>query len=255
MESNFSSSEDEEQIKHRKMRCTISCIRKNNGILSIGSNKRVNRRRSSTIKLKNFVPKLKPINTILCPSPIVLNQVPHPPPELLRTQFRLLSTITHEEKNPSLSKPLKNTRKDKKGKQSLKVMNIDEDIYPISDFGDSSKKKPIIYSDSETSDNEDKYDDNKKKFSIMQNINRMREKLTKIRKKFFSQDKIFDDLDIRNCHTFMNKIRKIKTISSKSLKMIKYNTKSFSLQKKYVSTILGFLEKNKDVNPLNTTGN
>jgi hypothetical protein len=244
MENHHSSSDDEEQLTVRKFHCTINCFHKKNDDLSVEKEKKVKRRRSSSIKLKNLVPKLKPINTVLCPSPIELNQkVPHPPPVLLRTQFALLSTISYYPED----KLLKNECEEKKTKKSLKIMNIEEDKCSISDYGDSSKKIPVACSDSEVPDNENKNDENKNKFSIVQNINRMRAKMAQIKRKIFFNDKIFDDLDIKFCQNFMKK-----TISSKSLKMINYKTKRFSLQKNYVSTILGFLENNKSVNSSNT---
>ena len=243
MESHHSSSDDEEQLSVRKFYCTINCFSKKNDDLSVEEEKKVKRRRSSSIKLKNLVPKLKPINTVICPSPIELNQkVPHPPPVLLSTQFALVSTISYYPED----KLLKNESKEKKTKKSLK-MNIEEDKCSISDYGDSSKKIPVACSDSEISYNDNKCDENKNKFSILKNINRMRAKMTQIKRKIVFNDKIFDDVDIKFCKNFMKK-----TISSKSLKMINYKTKRFSLQKKYVSTILGFLEKNRSVNSLNT---
>ena len=60
------------------------------------------RKRSSSMSLlkvpKNFVPKLKPIQTILCPSPINLNQKAPivPPPEIQNTT---ISTASFDSQN------------------------------------------------------------------------------------------------------------------------------------------------------------
>lgn len=260
-------SDEEEKIEVKKFHCSVNFFHKKNKLSIEEDNKKIYRKRSSSISLnasKNYAPKIKPRKTVLCPSPIKLYEKDTYgfPPEIQNTT---ISTLSLDSQNDfSLKSINKINYKKKKPQKPFNVLNIEEEIYSISDYGDNSKKAPSC-SDSETSDSfEDKIDNNKNnnKISIMDNINLVRDKMAKIKRKIFSNDNLYDDLDIKNCfagksvnkYNILSKIRKNKTLISKPFKMIKYKTKSFSIQQRYVSTILGFLEKIKSTNSLNLNG-
>ena len=90
--------------------------------------------------------------------------------------------------------------------------------------------------------------------------------MAKIRKSFVSNESLLDDSKIENHFVgkrfnhfkninqdnFINTIRRKKILNP--LKKIKYRTKSFSIKRGYVSTILGFLEKNNSTISLNSNG-
>jgi len=228
------------------------------------------RKRSSSMSIlkipKNFVPKLKPIQTIICPSPINLNQKPPvpPPPEI---QSTTISTASFDSQNDLNLKPIRciYSRK-KKQKKSFKFLNIEEETYAMSDNEDNSKNIYKIYSDSE-SDEEDNNINNYNKIDILNNINLMREKMTKIKRSSkYNNDNLFDDSNIDNrylakslgqyknlCYP-KNIIKTIKThnMNLNRLRSMKIRTKSFNIKQRYVPTILGFLEKSSSTNSLNS---
>jgi hypothetical protein len=233
------------------------------------------RKRSSSMSLmkipKNFVPKLKPIQTIICPSPINLNQkAPIPPvPEI---QSNTISTASFDSQNDLNLKPIRciYSRK-KKQKKSFKFLNIEEEVYALSDKEDTSKNIYKIYSESDTSKSEDEDEDNNitnyKKIDILNNINLMREKMTKIKRNSkYNNDNLFDDSNIDNhylvkslgqyknlCHPKnIIKERKNHNMNLNRLRSMKIRTKSFNIKQRYVPTILGFLEKSSSANSLNS---
>jgi hypothetical protein len=220
---------------------------------------------------KNFVPKLKPIQTIICPSPINLNQKAPiaPVPEI---QSNTISTASFDSQNDLNLKPIRciYSRK-KKQKKSFKFLNIEEEVYALSDKEDTSKNIYKIYSESDTSKSEDEDKDNNitnyKKIDILNNINLMREKMTKIKRNSkYNNDNLFDDSNIDNhylvkslgqyknlCHPKnIIKERKNHNMNLKRLRSMKIRTKSFNIKQRYVPTILGFLEKSSSANSLNS---
>lgn len=230
------------------------------------------RKRSSSMSLlkipKNFVPKLKPIQTIICPSPINLNQKApiFPVPEIQRTT---ISTASFDSQNDLNLKPIRciYSRK-KKQKKSFKFLNIEEETYAISDNEDNSKNIYKLYSDSDTSKSEEEDNNltNFKKINFLNNINLMREKMTKIKRNSKYNDNLFDDSNIDNhylvkslgqyknlCHPKnIIKERKNHNMNLNRLRSMKIRTKSFNIKQRYVPTILGFLEKSSSANSLNS---
>ena len=230
------------------------------------------RKRSSSMSImkipKNFVPKLKPIKTILCPSPINLNQKAPivPIPEI---QSTTISTASFDSQNDLNQKPIKciYSRK-RKPKKSFKFLNIEEETYAMSDKEDNSKNIYKLYSDSDTSKSEEEDNNitNYKKINILNNINLMREKMTKIKRNSIYNDNLFDDSNIDNhylvkslgqykniCHPKdIIKMRKNHKMNLNRLRSMKIRTKSFSIKQRYVPTILGFLEKSSSANSLNS---
>lgn len=230
------------------------------------------RKRSSSMSLlkipKNFVPKLKPIQTIICPSPINLNQKAPivPVPEIQRTT---ISTASFDSQNDLNLKPIRciYSRK-KKQKKSFKFLNIEEETYAISDNEDNSKNIYKLYSDSDTSKSEEEDNNltNYKKINFLNNINLMREKMTKIKRNSKYNDNLFDDSNIDNhylvkslgqyknlCHPKnIIKERKNHNMNFNRLRSMKIRTKSFNIKQRYVPTILGFLEKSSSANSLNS---
>jgi len=230
------------------------------------------RKRSSSMSLlkipKNFVPKLKPIQTIICPSPINLNQKAPiiPVPEIQRTT---ISTASFDSQNDLNLKPIRciYSRK-KKQKKSFKFLNIEEEAYAISDNEDNSKNIYKLYSDSDTSKSEEEDNNltNYKKINFLNNINLMREKMTKIKRNSKYNDNLFDDSNIDNhylvkslgqyknlCHPKnIIKERKNHNMNLNRLRSMKIRTKSFNIKQRYVPTILGFLEKSSSANSLNS---
>lgn len=230
------------------------------------------RKRSSSMSLlkipKNFVPKLKPIQTIICPSPINLNQKAPiiPVPEIQRTT---ISTASFDSQNDLNLKPIRciYSRK-KKQKKSFKFLNIEEETYAISDNEDNSKNIYKLYSDSDTSKSEEEDNNltNYKKINFLNNINLMREKMTKIKRNSKYNDNLFDDSNIDShylvkslgqyknlCHPKnIIKERKNHNMNLNRLRSMKIRTKSFNIKQRYVPTILGFLEKSSSANSLNS---
>jgi hypothetical protein len=231
------------------------------------------RKRSSSMSImkipKNFVPKLKPIKTVICPSPINLNQKAPivPIPEI---QSTTISTASFDSQNDLNQKPIKciYSRKRKPKKKSFKFLNIEEETYAMSDKEDNSKNICKIYSDSDTSKSEEEDNNitNYKKINILNNINLMREKMTKIKRNSIYNDNLFDDSNIDNhylvkslgqykniCHPKdIIKMRKNHNMNLNRLRSMKIRTKSFSIKQRYVPTILGFLEKSSSANSLNS---
>lgn len=252
---------DEDEIKNiEKLHASVRFTRNNN--LTIEESNKTLIKRSSSMSLKspkNFVPKLKPIPTIICPSPINLDQKsPLPIPEIQNTT---ISTSSFDSQNDHNLKPIKYiySRKAIK-KKSFKILNIEEEVYAISDCESNSKKLNDSHSDS----------DNSKSVKIenSKNINIMRKNMAKLRKSLKSNENLLDDSDIDNHfvgkrlnqyqnirqRTFIKEIRRKKNFGLNPLRKIKYRTKSFNMKSKYVSTILGFLEKNNSANSFNSNG-
>ena len=230
------------------------------------------RKRSSSMSLlkipKNFVPKLKPIQTIICPSPINLNQKAPivPVPEI---QLTTISTASFDSQNDLNLKPIRciYSRK-KKQKRSFNFLNIEEETYAMSDNEDNSKNIYNLYSDSDTSKSEEEDNNitNYKKINFLNNINLMREKMTKIKRNSKYNDNLFDDSNIDNHYLVKNlgqyknlchpkniiKERKNHYMNLNRLRSMKIRRKSFNIKQRYVPTILGFLEKSSSANSLNS---
>ena len=264
-------SDDDEQIETSFLHSSVNVFRKTNKI-SIGEENKSLKKRSSSMLLnsKNFVPRLKPIKTVICPSPINLNQKsPRPIPENLNT----ISTSSFDSQNELNLKPIRYiySRRKNYQKKSFKFLNIEEETYAISDCEDNSKNLGMIHSDSSSSKSEEenetktKFNKNKNIYKS-KNINLMRKKMEQIKKSFVS-DNLNDDStiahhaikktlgDYKNIgkQNFISKIRENKNFNL-NLEKIKYRTKSFNIKQRYVSTILGFLEKNGSTNSLNSNG-
>ena len=266
---------EEELMETLNMHSSVNfCLKKNKLSLEGGEEeKRLKyRKRSSSMTLmkipKNFVPKLKPIKTIICPSPINLNQkAPIAPiPEI---QSTTISTASFDSQNDLNQKQIKYiySRK-RKPKKSFKFLNIEEETYAMSDKEDNSKNICKIYSDSDTSKSEEEDNNitNYKKINILNNINLMREKMTKIKRNSIYNDNLFDDSNIDNHYLVKNlgqyknichpkdiiKVRKNHNMNFNRLRSMKIRTKSFSIKQRYVPTILGFLEKSSSANSLNS---
>ena len=263
---------EEGQNNPKVMHCSLSFFRKKNN-LSIEKDKRGFRKRSSSMLLnKLLVPQLRPIKTIICPSPINLNQKCPSKPPILEIQNTTISTSSFDSQNDFNLKPIRYIYSRRKiPKKSSKILNIEEEVYPISDCENNSKKGPFLHSDSDTSRSEEENDiirnkNNKIVNKKYQNINIMRKKMEKIRKAYLFRENLLDDSEIGNRFkmkilndyknikkkSFISKIRENKNLKPNG--MIKYRTKSFNAKPKLVSTILGFLEKNNSANSLNSSG-
>ena len=153
---------------------------------------------------KLLVPQLKPIKTIICPSPINLNQKCPSKPPLLETQNTTISTSSFDSQNDYNLNPIRYIYSRRKiPKKSSKILNIEEEVYPISDCENNSKKGPFLHSDSDTSRSEEENDiirnkNNKIVNKKYQNINIMRKKMEKIRKAYLFRDNLLDDSEIGN---------------------------------------------------------
>ena len=263
-------SSEEEQFE-RTIYKSVHVLHNKKKDLTFEEDDNCNIKRCSSMSLnlpKNFVPKLKPIKTIICPSPINLNQPSIP--EKINTK---VSGISNERQEDLNLKPIKLkfifSRKRNK-KKSNKILNIEEETHEteaISDCEDKSKKVPIIYTDSDSSISIEEEGNKHNKFDILKNINFMREKMNLIRKHSICNDNTYDDSSIGNNsknrlypnrsihqHNFINKLRKNKNMILNPSKMIKYRTKSFNIKQRYISTILGFLEKSNSTISLNSNG-
>ena len=252
-------SNKEEQME-RSLHNSVNVFRNNKNI-SIDD---YTEKRSSSMLLNssiNFVPKLKPIKAIISPSPINLNRKSpdKPVPEINTT----MSTSSFDSQNESNLKIIKNIYSRKyHPKKSFKFLNIEEETYAMSDYANSDASK----SDDESDINLNKHNINNKIGYFFNNIKIMRKSMAKIRKSFVNKENLLDDSKIENHfvgkrfnhfknlnqQNFINTIRKKKILNP--LKKIKYRTKSFSIKRGYVSTILGFLEKNNSTNSLNSNG-
>lgn len=197
---------------------------------------------------KKFVPKLKPIKTVLCPSPINLTQNS----SIAEVQNTSSSTFNESQKDLN-SMQSKYLYSNKAKKKSFKIMNIEEETREceaMSDNEDKSKKiNNILYSDSDTSENDDGGGDNNNGRGgvvggLVHNIKFIRQKMIRIRNNSVCNESMIDDSNIdsglrlsRYKYICAQKfIDKIKT-SNKS------RTKSFSAKQNYIPTILGFLER------------
>ena len=275
-------SSDEEELKVKSIRSSGIFHRNNNKFSIEDENTNQIRKRSSSMSLnlpKDFVPKLKPIQTIICPSPINLNQKFPPSNPSNNENIKNENLSVNPQKNLNL-KPIKFVyyRKRKK-KRSTRIMNIEEETHEteaISDCEDKSKKIYIKCSDSDSSKSEEEKEENDEtkikrnnnKIDIMKNIKFIREKMISIKKNSLYNENIFDDSNIGNNYVnkrfhqykniyqqnFINKFKRNKNKILNPLKPIKYRTKSFNIKQRYVSTILGFLEKNNSSNSLNSNG-
>lgn len=267
--------DEEEQMINQVMHSSLNIFRKKKN-LSIEKDKKVLRKRSSSMLLNlnltlNLVPQLKPLKTIICPSPINLNQK-SPKKQIPELQSTTISTSSFDSQNDCNQKFIKFIYSRRKiPKKSFKFLNIEEEVYPVSDNENNSQKIDKQQSDSDTSKSDEENESNKNKYNKInkkkyQNINIMRKKMEKIRKRNYFRDNLLDNSDIGNrfkrkiLNHYENIERKsfIKNIrENKNLMpfiMNKYRTKSFNLKPKYVSTILGFLEKNNSTNTLNSNG-
>lgn len=269
------SSEEEDQFEKINLHSSIKFT--HNKKLSFPSENKNSRKRSSSMSLNyinNFVPKLKPVQTKLCPSPINLNRKsPSKVPENIHNNKKISSSILEEKKGFNL-KPIKYiySRKSLK-KKSAKILKIEEETHEteaISDIEDKSQKVTLFGTDSDSSksDFEDKSFGKGKKNDILKNINAIREKLILIRKNSIYRENIIDDLNIGKSNAikrkiqntgiyqqkFIDKIRNNKNLNLNPLNSDKYRPKSFNIKQKYVPTILGFLEKNSSNNSLNLKG-
>jgi hypothetical protein len=266
---------EEELMDPLYMHSSVSVFTKKNTLSLEGGEeeKRLKyRKRSSSMSLmkipKNFVPKLKPIQTIICPSPIKLNQK-EPIASLPEIQSNTISTASFDSQNDLNLKPIKciYSRK-KKQKRSLKFLNIEEEIHAMSDNEGISKNIYKLYSDSDTSksEEEDNNINNYKKINFLNNINLMREKMTKIKRNSkYINDNLFDDSNIDN-HYLVKSLGQYKNLchpkdiikmrnhdmNLNRLRAMKIRTKSFNIKQRYVPTILGFLEKSSSNNSLNS---
>jgi hypothetical protein len=216
---------------------------------------------------KKFVPKLKPIKTALCPSPINLTQ------NLSITEVQNTSSSTFNESQKDLNlMQSKYLYSNKAKKKSFKIMNIEEETREceaMSDNEDKSKKINILYSDSDTSENDDGGGENTSGRGgvvggLIHNIKIIRQKMMRIRKNSAYTEGIIDDSNIDSglrssrykyirAQRFIDKIKKMKNMHLNPLELTnKYRTKSFSAKQDYVSTILGFLERSHSSLSLNS---
>ena len=204
------------------------------------------RKRSATLAnplLTKFIPKLKPIDTELCPSPINL--------------------VTNEDKKVNDNFILEKNKKSSK-KLSVQFNKIQEELYEnINSSGDEKFNEDEFPIYSQLSDNESKSDQNmeEKKKNInndKNNINTIRKKMKKIRSEIklnkFNDDSIISDNsnrknfeeDFISRHTRNYKsnlqIEKIK-------ESLHYRNKSISFKDmpKFGPPILGFLEMNETI--------
>ena len=266
---------DEDIIDIKIMHSSVNYFRKKN-VLSLEKNKKGFKKRSSSMLLKNnFVPKLRPIKANICPSPINLNQK-SPPQVSNEVQNLTISTASFDSQNDLNSKPIKILySKRKKSKKSFKIINIEEEALAISDYEDNSKNesKNQYQSDSSSDEAFDNDKDNiKTKFKKIKNntknINIMRKKMIEIKKHFSFNSSLLDDSEINKRNkgkslnqyknigqkNYINKERKNNYISRNPLGMMKYRTKSFHVNTNFVTSILGFLEKNNSANSLKSNG-
>ena len=152
-------SDDDEQIETSFLHSSVNVFRKTNKI-SIGEENKSLKKRSSSMLLNS--------KTVICPSPINLNQKsPRPIPENLNT----ISTSSFDSQNELNLKPIRYiySRRKNYQKKSFKFLNIEEETYAISDCEDNSKNLVMIHSDSSSSKSEEE-NETKSKFSKNKNI-------------------------------------------------------------------------------------
>ena len=252
-------SSDEDEYIDKPLRSSVNFSHASR-LLSYEEEKKEYRKRSSSMSLnlpKDFVPKLKPIQTVICPSPINLNQKSPPAiPEKIVNMGNACSKF-YPPKDVNL-KPIKciYLRRRNKKRSSKIIEEETHETEAISDCEDKPKKLNLIFSDSDDSINGDNDDLSKRK---IKNIKILREKMMLIRKKYIYNDNIFDDSNIgknyriyQSSNICLNK--RINKNNLDKIRAIKYRTKSFNIKQRYVRTILGFLEKNNSANSLNSTG-
>ena len=261
-----SHSSDEEKCQMSHMHKSINFGTKKN-TLSLEEDKKGYRKRSSSLSLiipKSFVPKLKPIKTDICPSPINLDQKAPDSPEKLSL-----------DQNEINLKPIKlNHYKKRKLRKSTKFLNIEEETHEteaISDYEDKSKKATLATADLDSSKSDIDDNDNKKyeKNNFSKNINVIRKKMETIKNSNSYYDNINDDSNINKNYpikrlyqnkniykdNFLEKTRENKNMNSDPLKSNNKNrTKSFNIRQGFVSTILGFLEKSNSSLSLKSNG-
>ena len=264
MENNIS------EVSNINLHNSINHLIRNNNLSFSEENDSSWRIRSCSMSLnlpKKFVPKLKHIKTALCPSPINLTR------NIPITEEQNTSSSTYNESQKDLSlKQSKYLYSNKAKKKSFKIMNIEEETREceaMSDNEDKSKKVNILYSDSDTSENDDWGGE---KMSgrggvvggIVDNIKIIRQKMMRIRNNSICNESIIDDSNIDSrlrlsryryirAQKFIDKIKKNKNMNLNPIEIAnKYRTKSFSANQNYVSTILGFLERSHSSLSLNS---
>ena len=263
---------EKEEIKKKKLRHSVIIIHKKND-LSLEGEKKGYIKRSSSMSLnipKNFVPKLKPKETIICPSPINLNLQPTSKITEKNNNNKIYISNPHKD---LIIKPIKLFYAKKRNlRKSSNILNIDEETHEteaISEREGRPRKVSLWDSDSESSNYGFEEDDKNKKdkIDILKNINFIREKMIMIKRNSIRNDNINDDSTISNRYA-LKRLNQYKTIyHQKFIDRIKRNknmnlnlskpinrTKSFHAKQRYVPTILGFLENNKNRNSLNSTG-
>ena len=202
------------------------------------------RKRSATIAnplLTKFIPKLKPVDTELCPSPINL--------------------VTNEEKKLNDNFILRRSRKSSK-KLSVQFNKIQEELYEnIISSGDEKFNEDSSPIYSQSSDNEkipEEKNKNINKDKDKNNINNIRKKMKKIRSEIklnkFNDDSTISDSSNRknfeedlisgNTENYMDKL-KIEKIKE----CLHYRNKSISFKDmtNFRPPILGFLEMNETI--------
>ena len=265
-ESSYRESEDEFNFKNLTERSSIKLIRPKNKLL-MELDPKNNKKRSSSASInfpKNFVPKLKPIKAKICPSPIILNEKP---PQNIYTEVQNITTSTSSFDSKKEFKTIRI-----KMRKSIKLIN--EKVYPISDCENIEKNKKNYFNDSDSSKSGEDSDKNNNniniklinKNKIKNNINKMRLRMTNIRKNF-KKNNVFDDSNLgknfkektyqifKNIQSnFIDNFEKNKSKNLYGLDSIRYRNKSHHYRKNYIPTILGFLVRNKSSFSLNSTG-
>lgn len=212
---------------------------------------------SATFNLpKNFVPKLEPRETDICPSPIMLNE--KSPPKIQDVQNTTISTSSFDSR-----KEFKKIKIKIKLKKSIKLIN--EKVYPISDC--EGNKNCNSDSDSSKCGGSKKNTINLMPKNNINTIKKMRLKMSKIRKKSIN-DSVLDDINIgkhlkkknllnfkKKEKSFENIYRTNKFMSLYPLNSLKYRNKSHSTRINKIPTILGFLERTKSYLSLNSLEN
>ena len=234
---------------------------------SMGLWSKDSRRRSSSALVnlpKNFVPKLHPKKTKLCPSPIKLNE--KPPPKKFKEELNIttISTSSIDSKNDFKIAKLR-----KKVKNSFKLIN--EKVYAISDYEEIDKKEKEKISDSDT--NSSKKVENSKNIKLrnthkINNMKETRAEMMRIRKESNNDNaNAIDDSNLRKQWkeksynifkkiqlNFVTKFRTNKNMNLYPLDSIKLRNKSHSSTSRCIPTILGFLERNKSSLSLKSMG-
>ena len=248
--SDSSSHESEEEIEFIKIakRLSIKLVHPKTD-LNMDVDLKTNKKRSSSASVylpKNFVPKLKPIIAKICPSPIILNEK-SPPKITQEIQNTTMSTSSFDSKHEFKKIRIKI-------KKSIKLIN--EKVYSFSDCEDMDKKQKNDNLDSDSSKNGGE-----------NAINKMRIRMTHIRKNSLKDKNIFDDSSLRKNlkektniilkhiqNSFANEIRYNKHRDLYNINSAKNRNRSHNTRTNYIPTILGFLERNKSSFSLNSMG-